>query len=237
MTRILLLLALGFTAIGQTNEEPYFALQSNATFAVGEQPKVDLTSVDAGTLEFRVYKVNDPVAFFGKLEDPHQFGGRAPKPPLQKSFLETFHRTKHALRVDAVQFLHDQFSMKTIAAYQAFRTPKVSGKGGGAVEFATPPLLNPQQLVAAWKQSVATKGRFDTAPVNVGTGEDLSILELTRLVMEVIGYDAPIVTDPSKPDGTPRKLLDVSKLDTLGWRATTPLREGIARTYAAFLAA
>ena len=181
MTRILLLLALGLTAIGQTNEEPYFALQSNATFAVGEQPKVDLTSVDTGTLEFRVYKVNDPVAFFGKLEDPHQFGGRAPKPPLQKSFLETFHRTKHALRVDAVQFLHDQFSMKTIAAYQAFRTPKVSGKGGGAVEFATPPLLNPQQLVAAWKQSVATKGRFDTAPVNVPVKEKgVYLVEATR---------------------------------------------------------
>ncbi|HVR89972.1 MAG TPA: GDP-L-fucose synthase [Novosphingobium sp.] len=73
-------------------------------------------------------------------------------------------------------------------------------------------------------------------PVNVGTGEDLSILDLTRLVMNVLGYDGPIETDPSKPDGTPRKLLDVGKLDSLGWRVTTPLREGIALTYQAFLA-
>ncbi len=74
-------------------------------------------------------------------------------------------------------------------------------------------------------------------PVNVGTGVDLSIIALTRLVMDVLGYDGPIETDPGKPDGTPRKLLDVSKLDALGWRATTPLREGIALTYAAFLKA
>ena len=73
-------------------------------------------------------------------------------------------------------------------------------------------------------------------PVNVGTGEDLSILELTGLVMDLLDYDGPIETDPGKPDGTSRKLLDVTKLNALGWRATTPLREGIARTYQAFLA-
>ena len=77
----------------------------------------------------------------------------------------------------------------------------------------------------------------DVGPVNVGTGEDIAILALTRLVMEVLGYHGPVVTDPAKPDGTPRKLLDVTKLDALGWRARTPLREGIARTYEAFLAA
>jgi GDP-L-fucose synthase len=71
-------------------------------------------------------------------------------------------------------------------------------------------------------------------PVNVGTGEDIAILDLTRLVMEVLDYDGPVTTDPAKPDGTPRKLLDVSRLAALGWRATTPLAEGIARTYAAF---
>lgn len=72
-------------------------------------------------------------------------------------------------------------------------------------------------------------------PVNIGRGEDVSILELTRLVMEVIGYDAPIVHDLSKPDGTPRKLLDVSRMTSLGWTARTPLREGIARAYADWL--
>jgi len=71
--------------------------------------------------------------------------------------------------------------------------------------------------------------------INVGSGSDVSIMELTRLVMEVLGYDGPVVTDPGKPDGTPRKLMDNGKLAALGWSPTTPLRDGIAKSYAAFL--
>ena len=73
-------------------------------------------------------------------------------------------------------------------------------------------------------------------PVNIGMGKDISIGELTRLVMDVIGCEAPIQHDLAKPDGTPRKLLDVSRLTSLGWRATTPLREGIALAYADYRA-
>jgi GDP-L-fucose synthase len=75
----------------------------------------------------------------------------------------------------------------------------------------------------------------DETHVNVGSGEDLSILELTQLVMEVIGYDGPIIHDHDKPDGTPRKLMDVSRLATLGWRYSTLLRDGIAKSYEHFL--
>jgi GDP-L-fucose synthase len=71
--------------------------------------------------------------------------------------------------------------------------------------------------------------------LNVGVGEDLSILELARLVAEVVGYTGTIHTDPSKPDGTPRKLLDVSRIHALGWRAQIGLREGIESTYRWFL--
>jgi GDP-L-fucose synthase len=71
--------------------------------------------------------------------------------------------------------------------------------------------------------------------VNVGTGEDVTIAELARLVGETVGYHGRIVFDASKPDGTPRKLLDVSKLRSLGWKASTPLPEGLRRAYAAFL--
>jgi GDP-L-fucose synthase len=67
--------------------------------------------------------------------------------------------------------------------------------------------------------------------VNIGTGKDLTILELARLIAEVVGFHGQIETDPSKPDGTPRKLLDVSKAEELGWQATISLREGIAQTY------
>ena len=76
----------------------------------------------------------------------------------------------------------------------------------------------------------------DALHINVGFGNDISIIELTRLVMEVVGYDGPVVTDPSKPDGTPRKLLDTARLSNLGWVPKTALRDGIAKSYAAFLA-
>lgn len=72
--------------------------------------------------------------------------------------------------------------------------------------------------------------------INIGSGQEISIIDLTRLVMEVLEYDAPIETDPSKPDGTPRKLMDSARLQALGWTMKVPLREGIARAYQAFLA-
>jgi len=74
---------------------------------------------------------------------------------------------------------------------------------------------------------------YDGPLVNIGCGEDVTIRELAETVMDVVGCRAKITFDASKPDGTPRKLLDVSRLATLGWRARTPLREGIAHAYAA----
>jgi GDP-L-fucose synthase len=71
------------------------------------------------------------------------------------------------------------------------------------------------------------------ALVNIGTGTDVTIRELAETIMEVVDYKGTIRFDASKPDGTPRKLLDVSRLAALGWRAQTPLEDGIRRTYAA----
>ena len=71
--------------------------------------------------------------------------------------------------------------------------------------------------------------------LNIGTGEDLTIRELAETVMSVIGFDGNLIFDSSKPDGTPRKLLDVSALHALGWKATTSLKEGIAASYQDFL--
>jgi GDP-L-fucose synthase len=71
--------------------------------------------------------------------------------------------------------------------------------------------------------------------VNVGVGEDLSIAELAELVREVVGFGGRIVFDPGKPDGAPRKLLDVSRMTELGWRARIPLRQGVEETYGWFV--
>ncbi|MDP9187376.1 MAG: GDP-L-fucose synthase [Verrucomicrobiota bacterium] len=71
--------------------------------------------------------------------------------------------------------------------------------------------------------------------INVGCGQDVSIRELAELICDVVGFDGELSWDKAKPDGTPRKLLDVSKLRALGWTPTIPFRDGIARTYDWFL--
>ena len=73
---------------------------------------------------------------------------------------------------------------------------------------------------------------YDAEPiVNVGWGEDITIRELAELVQSVIGYGGRLTFDPAKPDGTPRKLLDVSRLKSLGWQPQISLRIGLERTY------
>jgi GDP-L-fucose synthase len=71
--------------------------------------------------------------------------------------------------------------------------------------------------------------------INVGCGEDVSIRELAELICDVIGFTGELVFDSSKPDGTPRKLLDTSKINALGWKPGIPLREGITQTYEWYL--
>ena len=67
--------------------------------------------------------------------------------------------------------------------------------------------------------------------INIGVGEDLSIKELAEMIKDIVGYKGKIIFDSSKPDGTPRKLMDVSKLSSLGWKASISLKEGIAQVY------
>jgi GDP-L-fucose synthase len=79
--------------------------------------------------------------------------------------------------------------------------------------------------------------RYDSPEIiNVGCGEDVTIAALARSIAEIVGFRGTLVFDRSKPDGTPRKLLDVSKIHALGWQATTPLADGIRSTYEWYLA-
>jgi len=104
----------------------------------------------------------------------------------------------------------------------------VWGSGSPRREF-----LHVDDLAAA---CVFLLEKYDSAEiVNVGRGEDVSIRELAELICDVVGFKGELSWDTSKPDGTPRKLLDVSKLHDLGWRHTIGLREGISRTYEWFL--
>ena len=71
----------------------------------------------------------------------------------------------------------------------------------------------------------------DPEIINVGAGEDISIGELAGLVKNIVGFNGEIVFDESKPDGTPRKLLDISRIKKLGWRPSVSLKEGVEMTY------
>lgn len=86
-------------------------------------------------------------------------------------------------------------------------------------------------------ENVNAKDLYDNgiSHLNIGTGKDLTILELAKLVAEIVGYKGTIVYDSTKPDGTPRKLLDVSRINSLGWKYKVELREGIERTYKWYL--
>jgi GDP-L-fucose synthase len=100
----------------------------------------------------------------------------------------------------------------------------VWGSGTPRREF-----MHVADLAAACRFLVET---YDSPEViNIGYGEDVTIRELAELICEVVGFEGEMAFDTSKPDGTPRKLLDVSRLKSLGWRPRIPLREGIAQTY------
>jgi GDP-L-fucose synthase len=135
---------------------------------------------------------------------------------------------------------HDNFDPQRSHVLPALIRRFHEAKEGGTSEVVlwgsgTPrrEFLHVDDLAAA---SLFLLENYDSADtINVGVGQDLTIRELAEIVADVVGYTGNFVQDPSKPDGTPRKLLDVSKINDLGWKPTVPLREGITTTYKWFL--
>ena len=81
----------------------------------------------------------------------------------------------------------------------------------------------------------ALENKFSDNLYNVGTGKDISIKDLAEIIQKIIGHKGEVIWDTKKPDGTPRKLLDVSKIGALGWQYSTDLKAGIEKTYCWFL--
>jgi GDP-L-fucose synthase len=136
---------------------------------------------------------------------------------------------------------HPQNSHVIPAMMKRFHDAKVNGDANVTIWGSGTPMrefLNVDDLASACLHimalskldyySVATER---VSHINVGTGEDCSILELAELIREVVGFKGAILLDQSKPDGTPRKLLSVAKINKLGWRASIPLKEGLSKTY------
>jgi GDP-L-fucose synthase len=131
---------------------------------------------------------------------------------------------------------HPEYSHVVAALIRRFHEAKAVGSSSVVVWGTGTPrreFLYVDDMADACVHLMKTYSSADL--VNIGTGEDITIAEFARVVAETVGYDGAVVFDPSKPDGTPRKLLDVSRLARLGWRATTSLRDGMALAYRAFL--
>ncbi|WFU39427.1 GDP-L-fucose synthase [Bradyrhizobium sp. CB82] len=131
---------------------------------------------------------------------------------------------------------HPEHSHVVAALIRRFHEAKVSGAANVVVWGTGTPrreFLYVDDMADACVHLMKTYSGAEL--VNVGTGEDITIAEFGRVVAGVIGYRGEIAFDTSHPDGTPRKLLDVSRLARLGWRAQTSLEDGIRRTYEAYL--
>ena len=118
------------------------------------------------------------------------------------------------------------------ALLRKFITAKNNGDAAVTIWGTGSPLrefLHADDLAAACLFLMETHN--ESGLVNIGVGEDISIIDLAKMVKQIVGYEGEILTDTSKPDGTPRKLMDVSKLTNLGWNASIGLEEGIKKVY------
>jgi GDP-L-fucose synthase len=132
---------------------------------------------------------------------------------------------------------HPELSHVVAALIRRFHEAKVSGAKNVVVWGTGTPrreFLYVDDMADACVHLMKTYSSAEL--VNIGTGEDITIAEFARVVAEIVGYSGEIGFDSSRPDGTPRKLLDVSRLAKLGWRATTSLHDGLKRAYAAYQA-
>jgi len=131
---------------------------------------------------------------------------------------------------------HPEYSHVVAALIRRFHEAKVAGSTDVAVWGTGTPrreFLYVDDLADACIYLMKTYSSDEL--VNIGTGEDIAIADFAAVVARVVGYQGAIGYDPSRPDGTPQKLLDVSRLARLGWRARTSLEDGIKLAYRAYL--
>ena len=131
---------------------------------------------------------------------------------------------------------HPEYSHVVAALIRRFHEAKLTGAGSVLVWGTGRPrreFLYVDDLAGACIHLMKIYSSAEL--INIGTGEEITIAEFARVVADVVGYDGEISFDTSRPDGTPRKLLDVSRLAKLGWRAQTALKDGVRLAYSAFL--
>lgn len=192
--RALILLAIAAPIIGQNEAEPYFSLSSNRTFASQGKPAVGFSAFNVTSLEFRVYRVNDPLKFFGQLEDVHRFGGRAPKPPTEKTLLERLHEWKREKHADIRRSMRAQFTEPPSSHFEKLLPAESQPTPTKGTQYAEAPVLNSQQLVLTFTQQVRSRSRWETqnVPINV---PDKGVFLVEAVHKDLRAYTILIVSD------------------------------------------
>ncbi len=148
-------LALGGVQAWAARKRPGFLLSTYRTYVPGQTPKIGIQFREIGHLDFRIYRVDDPVAFFRELKNPHQLGGPPPSIPQTPTPLERWHRWKRNLLLDWHEFLRGQFTPTFRRKYVERRAPRIYQQIPLHVSrFAQVPLLNPRQLVLSWRELI-----------------------------------------------------------------------------------
>jgi hypothetical protein len=197
IARLLLLLASAAACLGQSENEPYFSLYTTRTFGTGSKVNVQLSAWNVDSLEFRVYRIQDPVAFFEQLPDPHQFGGRAPRAPGKLTLLERIHEWKRSLRVSIRLALRAQFSespSQHLGLREEEAPPPDLKTGHKETHYAEAPLLNSQQLVLSFQQPVRGHSRWERETVNLGL-KDKGFYLVEAVKGKLCAYTLVMVSD------------------------------------------
>jgi hypothetical protein len=168
---------------GQPDDtRPYFSLSSNRTYAPGEKPSIQLWAQNVDQLDFRVYRIKDPVAFFSSLEDQHRYGGQAPPVARTVTPIEKFHNFKRRCRNWVRDLFRAQFSAESrtlIRTWSAERRQKKMAPA--ATSYAEAPLLNPQQVVSVWKQGLSKGRRWESQTIPIAVpGKGVYVVEAVK---------------------------------------------------------
>jgi uncharacterized protein YfaS (alpha-2-macroglobulin family) len=195
LIRLLALFAIAAAGFSQIENQPYFALSSSTTFGSNGKPTVSLSAWNVDVLEFRVYRVDDPLKFFQQIEDPHNFGSNTPQPPRERTLLEQIHRWKLSLRAQIRRSLRDQFTESPRVHMESLFPPaEPQTKTTKETRYAEAPLLNSQQLVFSFENSVQSKTRWEQHPVSVPVREKgVYLVEAVR--KDLRAYTILIVSD------------------------------------------
>lgn len=173
------------TAFGESSgpKEPFFTVSTTQTYSPSQQPKVSITFRQVDHLDFRIYRVKDPVKFFSRLRDAHSFGGEKEKLARRKTLLERFHEWKRNLRLKIRNFFRFQVRYETRSRHHTAVVQKRELRRRIPLDiaaYAQVPLLNREQLAVAWRELLPkTRGsEYQEIPVNLHQ-KGLYLVEVT----------------------------------------------------------